>query len=231
LLRARGRPDFTPADTALVASVAGHLAQGLRRAHLLAEGLSSEGLPDRAVGLVMLAADDTMTAADKGGKRALVELRETSRPGPLPLAVAAVAGRARAIAAGHADGIARSRVRTRSGSWLVLHACTLGCDPRAETAVIIEPARGRELAPLIADAHGLTARERAVTQLVAEGLATEAIGERLHLSPWTVQDHLKAIFEKVGVGTRGELVARLFFDHDPPRLAGVTRPERVRRRA
>ena len=34
-----------------------------------------------------------------------------------------------------------------------------------------------------------------------------------------MQDHLKAIFEKVGVGTRGGLVARLFFEHYAPRLA------------
>jgi DNA-binding CsgD family transcriptional regulator len=57
-----------------------------------------------------------------------------------------------------------------------------------------------------------------VTRLVARGLATDAIAARLYLSPWTVQDHLKAIFEKVGVSTRGELVARLFFDHYAPRL-------------
>jgi hypothetical protein len=83
--------------------VTGHLAQGLRRAHLLADGSSADRLPDRAVGRVMLAADDTMAAVDKGGERARADLRETSRAGPLPLAVA---GRPRAIAAGQADGMA-----------------------------------------------------------------------------------------------------------------------------
>jgi DNA-binding CsgD family transcriptional regulator len=67
-------------------------------------------------------------------------------------------------------------------------------------------------APLVAaDVYELTERERAITQLVARGLATRAIASRLHISPWTVQDHLKSIFGKVGVGTRGELVARVLF--------------------
>jgi DNA-binding CsgD family transcriptional regulator len=86
------------------------------------------------------------------------------------------------------------------------------------SAVIVEPAPGQEIAPLMADAYGLSERERAVTRLVARGLSTDAIAGRLHISSWTVQDHLKAIFEKVGVGSRGELIARLFFEHDAPRL-------------
>ena len=87
---------------------------------------------------------------------------------------------------------------------------------------MFEPAAPHELAPLIADACGLTERERTVTQLVAQGLATDAIARRLFISPWTVQDHLKSTFEKVGVSTRGELVARVFFDHYVPRLSDGT---------
>ena len=61
-----------------------------------------------------------------------------------------------------------------------------------------------------ADAYALTDREWDITTLVAQGLTTRAIASHLHISPWTVQDHLKAIFDKVEVRSRGELVARLF---------------------
>jgi DNA-binding NarL/FixJ family response regulator len=54
----------------------------------------------------------------------------------------------------------------------------------------------------------------------SQGLGTNAIAARLCLSPWTVQDHLKSIFEKTGTATRGELVARVFFEHYAPRLTG-----------
>jgi DNA-binding CsgD family transcriptional regulator len=98
-----------------------------------------------------------------------------------------------------ADGrIARARVRAASGRWLVVRGSVLADAPGAQVAVMIEPARPHELAPLVADAYGLTEREREVTRLVARGLQTNAIAARMHLSPWTVQDHVKAIFEKVG---------------------------------
>jgi DNA-binding CsgD family transcriptional regulator len=109
-------------------------------------------------------------------------------------------------------------VQAESGRWLVLRASALGDEPDAQVAVIIEPARPYELAPLVADACRLTAREREVTRLVAHGLPTKTIAARLYLSSWTVQDHLKAIFEKVGVATRGELVAHLFFQQRVPEL-------------
>lgn len=85
--------------------------------------------------------------------------------------------------------------------------------------MLLEPARRAELAPLIADAYGLTDGERRVTELVAQGLSTREIGDRLHLSAYTVQDHLKSVFAKSGAGSRGELTAGLFLDHYATSLA------------
>jgi DNA-binding NarL/FixJ family response regulator len=93
-----------------------------------------------------------------------------------------------------------------------VHGSLLGYGAEARVAVLLEPARASELAPLIADALGVTEREWLVTQLVAEGFSSNEIAGQLHLSAYTVQDHLKAIFEKPGTGSRGELVDRLFID-------------------
>ncbi|WP_149263409.1 response regulator transcription factor [Actinomadura sp. K4S16] len=68
-------------------------------------------------------------------------------------------------------------------------------------------------ARLIVDAYGFTARERRVTELVAQGLSTRQIAGRLRVTPYTVQDHLKSIFARSGAASRGDLVARLFFAH------------------
>ena len=85
-----------------------------------------------------------------------------------------------------------------------------------QLALIIEPAKAADVAPLIVEAYGLRPRELDVTRLIARGLGTSQIAAELHLSPHTVRDHVKAVFEKVGVSSRGELVARVFADHYAP---------------
>ena len=56
----------------------------------------------------------------------------------------------------------------------------------------------------------LTTREREILALVADGLRTAAIAERLYLSPKTVSNNLTTIFAKLGVADRGQamIVAR-----------------------
>jgi DNA-binding CsgD family transcriptional regulator len=53
----------------------------------------------------------------------------------------------------------------------------------------------------------LSEREREVLRLVAEGMTSRAIGERLFIAPSTVNYHLTAIFNKLGVDTRAQAVA------------------------
>ena len=79
--------------------------------------------------------------------------------------------------------------------------------------MVIEPATATEIAPIIVQAYDLTDREQQITRLIARGAGTAEIADRLYLSAHTVRDHVKAIFAKVGVSSRGELVARLFADH------------------
>jgi DNA-binding CsgD family transcriptional regulator len=216
LLRASDSEPFSPTHAALVAAVTPHLAEGLRRAVLLDGGSPGPLHGADAAGVVVLAADGSTAYADEV---AAAWIDELGGNGSVPSVVSYVATQARTVLAGHTHGrIARARVRAASGRWLVVRASALADEPDAQVAVMIEPARSHQLAPLVADAHRLTERERDVTRLVARGLPTDAIAARLHLSPWTVQDHLKAIFEKVGVTTRGELVARVFFQQQAPQL-------------
>ena len=83
---------------------------------------------------------------------------------------------------------------------------------------MIEPARAGEIAPIITRAYGLSrARGARSPQLIAQG-----VGHRRRspsgcsLSTHTVRDYVKAIFEKVGVSSRGALVATLFAEHYAP---------------
>lgn len=70
-----------------------------------------------------------------------------------------------------------------------------------------ETAAQASVGEMMIAARGLTAREQDVAALVLQGASTKVIAGALHLSPHTVQDHLKAIFGKLGVSSRRELIA------------------------
>ncbi|MEG3925538.1 MULTISPECIES: response regulator transcription factor [unclassified Microcoleus] len=62
------------------------------------------------------------------------------------------------------------------------------------------------------NAPSLTQREREVLELLTEGLSNIQIGDRLHLSPRTVEKHVSRLFRKTDSNNRAELV-RFAMEH------------------
>jgi DNA-binding CsgD family transcriptional regulator len=222
LHRERSSPNFTPAEAAFLARLTPHLAEGLRTALLLDSGVGQQA--PTGPGLIVLAVDCSVAAITPAAQEWLAELATAdSPPRELPQVIYSVAARLSAVehdAPAVPDLMPRARLRTASGRWLVIHASRLiGAGTQGQIAVILEEARPVEIAPLIAQAYDLSKRESEVTQLLARGLSTAEIAAALCISLNTVQDHLKTIFDKVGVRSRRQLVAQLFAQQYRPRIA------------
>jgi non-specific serine/threonine protein kinase len=63
------------------------------------------------------------------------------------------------------------------------------------------------IVPRAASTAALTAREREVAALVAQGLTNKQIAERLVIAPRTAENHLQHIFEKLAVSSRAQVAA------------------------
>jgi DNA-binding CsgD family transcriptional regulator len=226
LHRERNSPNFTPGEAAFLAKLTPHLSEGLRTSLLIGDAQDTSQPPDGS-GLVLLGDDFSLAAITPAAEGWLAEVAKSDWPSTLELP-GAVAARLRALERGTAapDLMPRMRLRSASGRWLVLHASrlrTVGAEERI--AVIFEEAHPSEIAPLIVDAYGLTKREGEITQLVLRGLSTAEVSGELYITPNTVRDHFKAIFDKVGVRSRRELVGQVFAQHYQPRIATGHEPE------
>jgi DNA-binding CsgD family transcriptional regulator len=222
LHRDHSSPHFTLTEAAYLARLTPHFAEGLRKA-LLIERSTKQMVPDEP-GLLLLAEDLSVVALTGAAGRWLTEVAEADWPRKqaLPYAVSAVVARLQALEQGketQPELVPRVRLRTASGHWLVLHASRLaGPGAQGQIAVLFEVARPVEIAPLIVQVYELSKRESEILQSVVRGLSTTEIAEAFHISSNTVQDHLKAIFEKVGVHSRRELVGQLFAQQYQPRI-------------
>lgn len=219
-LRDEGEPCFTEGDVGVLASLCESLAVGFRRA-LLSTAAPPEHPRDDGPGVVVFDEHGNAELISPAAERwieEMVEIPPPSAPAESKM-VQVIAARARAARAGQdpLEVAARSRVQTRSGSWLLLYGTRLAGGAGGRTAVIIQPAAPSEVAPLVALAYGLSLRECQVTRLCMQGHSTKQMAATLGVSPYTVQDHLKSIFDKTGVRSRGELVGQVFLEHYAPR--------------
>ncbi len=121
---------------------------------------------------------------------------------------------------GHAGGNVVT-VPGRDG-WVTLHASLAGPQDDGRVAVVLERATSARSATVRLEAFGATAREREVATLLARGLSRAEMAETLVVSPYTVEDHVKSLYEKLGVASRQELVARVFLDEYLPEVVRQT---------
>jgi DNA-binding CsgD family transcriptional regulator len=210
---------FTQQDADALAHVASAIAKGIRAS--LRFDAARRGSGTEPPGLIVVDAANAVELITPPARALLDALGSDALAypdGSLPATVLALASHVRA----NRTGIESNVVTVPSPSgWITLHASqpTVG-DGRI--AIVIEPASGPRSATLRLEINGVTAREREVATLLASGLSNSDIATTLVLSPHTVQDHIKSLFEKLGVTSRQELVARVFLDEYLPEVVQRT---------
>jgi DNA-binding CsgD family transcriptional regulator len=202
LYRTGSAAPFTPAHVGDIGAASSAMAMLLRLV-VLRVSLSQPHALEAPPGAFTVEPDGAVHSVSASARAWLDVLDDRGR---IPAIVQSVAASART------RGLAVAAVPSRAGGIVTLHGASIDDDPGA-VAVIIEAARPALVSDLIAHAHALTGREREITGLAALGRSTREMARQLHISPFTVADHLKSVFTKVGVNSRAELVAALYYQH------------------
>lgn len=212
--RTEASGDFTTADAELMGRLSRPIAEALRSSVRVDAARRAGPL---APGMVLLDGKDNVDLATPNTDELFDLLRHTDTvERGLPASVLIIAAQTRAaVKAG--KQAPPLHVPTAAG-WITLHG-SMPDGERGRVAVILQGTPEDQAAPLRLEALALSDREREVATLVAQGLDTGTIAERLFISPWTVQDHCKAIFEKTNTRNRRELRAQIFFQDHLPAIA------------
>lgn len=196
---------FTDDDLELLAAAGPVLGTALRRRVATGGGRTAD-LPTTA-GVILLDSDLRLvgqTPAAAAWAATLPAAEVFAGWGILPAPVYPAATLARSQAGGRRRASVLNR--TVDGGWVQVEAAPL---EDGGIAVTLRGATSAETFDLLVRAYGLTSRERQVAALLAAGHDTEHVARTLHVSGYTVQDHLKSVFAKLAVHTRAEVTARL----------------------
>lgn len=172
------------------------VARALRQGAALATPPTDDCPP----GVLVLDLEDHVITHDERSDELLAGC---ASPGDdLPGALRVLAARARG-----AGCPASGRALGADGAWIAIDTSPL-VGPIGSVAVVLSTAPAPSLLEVRLRAAGLTGRERRIALALLRGDDTATIAATLDLSPWRVQDHLKAIFDKTGVGSRRAFVGR-----------------------
>lgn len=203
---------FTGGELALLAAALEPVTAALRRRQ--ARHFEAQAAPPLTEPAVLLLDPGLevrqQTPATDACLRALLPTEADRRP--VPAAAYNVAAQLLAVEQGVDAHEPTSRAWLRPGLLLTFRAARLEGDPGsaadAGIAVTIGQAAPAERLDLFCRTHALSTREVDVLRCLAEGADTREVAGRLHLSEYTVQDHLTSVFDRTGVRTRRALLAR-----------------------
>lgn len=224
----RGPEDapFDADEVGFLATLAAPFAHGVRTGMLARLAVARPATAITGPAVVIVGSDDQIVQMSLGAEQRLAELPSSVASCDPLSPISALIGAARRYGRGETVVPPRCRLRTTSGSWMVLHAGPLASrgDRQGEVVITIEEARPPEIVPIVVAAYGLSPRERDVVQLVLQGVDTKEIAATLHLSTYTIQDHLKSVFDKADVRSRRELISRVYFDQYVPQMGAELAP-------
>ncbi|MFN2518250.1 MAG: LuxR family transcriptional regulator [Jatrophihabitantaceae bacterium] len=198
LHRAADDSPYGTRELATLSAVGPALAEAMRRTALHAE---SAGAPPET-GVIVLDEDFVVTSTT-GAAVEWLELLGGS-PQCLPIMLTSLA--VQAVSAERPELVCAA---TADDRWICARASRLHGTGPERVVIVVESAHPADALPVLAAAVHLSPREQEVAQAVLGGASVRVISRQLGLGERTVQDHLKAIYAKTGVRSRGELVARL----------------------
>ncbi|WP_409340703.1 helix-turn-helix transcriptional regulator [Paenibacillus sp. MBLB4367] len=218
MFRRHESPAFKEEERKLLSSLVPTIAYHLRSITLAMPGkgvVASEEDP----GIMVLSVELKIISSNAAADRRLTALREWESIGShtLPRPIRAVCSRALAEKEQSARSDAKVCIRMPEGTFMTIRAGQLRSAAHdIQLAVWFETAKPADILPLITETYGLSEREKQILNQIVRGQATKEIARSLHISAYTVQDHLKSIFGKTGTASRRELIWRLFSRYNIP---------------
>jgi DNA-binding NarL/FixJ family response regulator len=197
---------FEEQDLELLTKIGPSLGSALR--HSLVQEYGGGLAAPSPAGVIVLDAElrvVSMTASARAWIEAMPSARVYAAFGMLPAMVypAAAIARSRNTAAGP-----HALEQAVDGRWVMIEAAPLEGRAEEQIAVTFRDATPNETFDRLCRICAFSHREREVVAALLVGLDTHSIAERLFISRHTVQDHLKSVFEKTGIHSRRELLAR-----------------------
>lgn len=198
---------FTRRDGAMMRSIQPEMSRALAAALSREHASTIESSDLDAAGVLLLAPDYRVTLCTPAGEAWLSRLHDTDRDGhaPLPTAIWAAVAALR----GAPETSAQAVVAPTVYGLLRVEASTAGTD--GSMAVVLAPHRSLPQPGLPPD-WNLTRQERRVIEQVLHGRSNREIADALFVSENTVEYHLRHAYEKLGVRSRSQVMARYFRD-------------------